>query len=169
MGVLYSNCRTVREKVNGWFTARFGDRGVSRKYNNANFARALAMGLASGMPLEDAAELAGKLLEDTPAAAQRCCQCSVLLRDGAPLADAMKECGFLAAAESRMLIIGMRQGSGDLVMANIADRLMEQADEALENTVAKIEPAMVLIASVLVGAIMLSVMLPLMNIMAAIG
>ena len=168
-GLLYSHCRPVREKVNGWFVARFGDRGVSRIYNNANFARALALGLASAMPLEDAAEQAGRLLEDTPAAAQRCCQCAGLLRDGVPLADAMKQSGFLSAAESRMLSLGMRQGCGDRVMAQIADRLMEQADEALENTVAKMEPAMVLVASVLVGAILLSVMLPLMNIMAAIG
>ena len=51
----------------------------------------------------------------------------------------------------------------------VAAALMEQADEALENTVAKIEPAMVLLASLLVGAILLSVMLPLMNIMSAIG
>ena len=81
----------------------------------------------------------------------------------------MDKAGFLPAAESRMLAIGLRQGSGDKVMDNIADRLMEQAEEALENTVAKIEPAMVLLASALVGMILLSVMLPLMNIMSAIG
>ena len=35
--------------------------------------------------------------------------------------------------------------------------------------VAKVEPALVLVTSVLVGVILLSVMLPLMNIMTAIG
>jgi len=41
--------------------------------------------------------------------------------------------------------------------------------EALEDAVCRIEPAMVLCASVLVGVILLAVMLPLMNIMSAIG
>ena len=68
-----------------------------------------------------------------------------------------------------MLAVGLKQGNSDQIMENIADRLLEQAEEALENTVAKIEPAMVLLASALVGAILLAVMLPLMNIMAAIG
>jgi len=35
--------------------------------------------------------------------------------------------------------------------------------------VARVEPALVLVTSVLVGVILLSVMLPLMNIMTAIG
>ncbi len=159
----------VRNKANGWCAARFGDRGVSRKYNNANFARALAMGLGSALPLEEAVEQAGKLLADVPDAARRCDRCAALLRGAAELPEAMKESGFLPPAESRMLAVGLRQGSGDRVMEDVADRLMDQADEALENTVARIEPAMVLIASLLVGTILLSVMLPLMNIMAAIG
>ena len=167
--LLYGFCTPVRNRVNTWWTARFGDRGVSKKYNNANFARALAMGLGSALPLEDAVELSGKLLEDIPDAARRCSNCAQQLRMGKGLPEAMDSTGFLPPAESRMLAVGLRQGSGDQVMADIADRLMEHADEALENTVAKIEPAMVLLASLLVGTILLSVMLPLMDIMAAIG
>ena len=81
----------------------------------------------------------------------------------------MGEHGFLAPGESRMLSIGLREGSADRVMLEIARYLMEDADAALEETIAKIEPAMVLGASVLVGLILLSVMLPLMDIMASIG
>ena len=166
---LYTYCAPVRNKAGIWWTARFGDRGASQKYNNANFARALAMGLGSALPLEDAVELSGKLLSDIPGAAQRCRICAEDLRGGKDLLEAMNHAGFLPPAESRMLAVGLRQGSADRVMADIADRLMEQADEALENAVEKIEPAMVLLASALVGVILLSVMLPLMNIMSAIG
>ena len=167
--LVYIYCAPIKEKVNAWWTARFGDRGASRKFNNANFARALAMGLSSALPLEDAVEQAAMLLSDIPGAAERCRRCAQSLRSGSALADAMKESGFLPPAESRMLSVGLRQGSGDRVMADIADRLQEDAQESLERTVAKVEPAMVLVASALVGLILLSVMLPLMNIMAAIG
>lgn len=167
--LLYACCEPVRNKVSAWWTARFGDRGISKKFNNANFACALAMGLGSALPLEDAVEQAGRLLADIPGAAARCSQCAKQLCSGADLSAAMSAADFLPPAESRMLAVGLRQGSSDRVMEDIADRLMEQANEALENTVAKVEPAMVLTASLLVGAILLSVMLPMMNIMAAIG
>lgn len=169
MILLYGFYEPLRNEVNAWWRKRFGDRGISRRYNNASFARALAMGLGSGLPLETAVEQAGKLLEDVPEAAMRCDRCAELLRSGAELPFAMETSGFLLRAESRMLAVGLKQGNSDQIMENIADRLLEQAEEALENTVAKIEPAMVLLASALVGAILLAVMLPLMNIMAAIG
>lgn len=167
--LVYACCAPVRAKADAWYAARFGDRGISRKFNNANFARALAMGLGSALPLEDAVEQAGKLLEDIPEASARCRRCSESLRSGTALQIAMHDAAFLPPAESRMLAVGLRQGSGDRVMADIADRLLEDAQESLERTVAKAEPAMVLAASMLVGLILLSVMLPLMNIMAAIG
>lgn len=167
--LLYAYCAPFREKVSAQWTARFGDRGISRKFNNANFARALAMGLAGALPLEEAAQQAGELLSDIPGAARRCETCAEALRSGASLATAMGDAGFLPPAESRMLSVGLRQGSGDLVMADIADRLMHDAEDALGQTVAKVEPAMVLAASMLVGLILLAVMLPLMNIMSAIG
>lgn len=167
--MLYVWCPPVREKVGELLTAHFGDSGISRKFNNAHFARALAMGLGSALPLEDALQQAGGLLEDIPAAAARCKKCADALHGGAALASAMGDADFLPPAESRMLAVGLRQGSGDRVMAEIADRLMEQAEDALEQTVARIEPAMVLVLSALVGAILLSVMLPLMDIMSALG
>ena len=167
--LLYGYCGPVREKINARWTARLGDRGVSRKFNNANFARALALGFSSALPLEEAVEQAAMLLSDIPGAAARCRGCAEALRSGKSLPDAMTEAEFLPPAESRMLSVGLRQGSGDVIMAEIADRLMDDAQEALEDAVAKAEPAMVMGASVLVGIILLSVMLPLMNIMSVIG
>lgn len=167
--LLYGCCAPVRERFNRWCSLRFGDKGVFADFQNALFARALTLGLGSALPLEEAVELAGGLLEDVPRAARRSSQCARLLRSGSELSRAMEDTGFLQPVQSRMLAVGLRQGVADKVMADIADRLLEQAQERLENTVAKIEPAMVLSASLLVGMILLSVMLPLMNIMAVIG
>ena len=54
-------------------------------------------------------------------------------------------------------------------MEKIAADLSEESEYALEEAVSRVEPALVLVCSVLVGLILLSVMLPLMHIMAAIG
>ena len=68
-----------------------------------------------------------------------------------------------------MLALGVRSGSADTVMAHLAERLEEESEETLEAAVGRVEPTLVIVTSVLVGAILLSVMLPLMNIMAAVG
>lgn len=169
LAVVYGYCPPARQRMKEFYFARFGDRGAARKFNNAHFARAVAMGLSAALPLEQALEQAGKLLEDVPAAALRCENCLQALKAGKSLADAMAEGDFLPLSESRLLAVALREGSGDRAMSDIADRLMETAEEALEATAARVEPAMVLIASLLVGVILLAVMLPLMNIMAVIG
>lgn len=169
LGLLYSRVSAFREKINGWFRVRFGDRWIARKFNNAHFAQALAMGLSSGLQLEEAMELTRELLKEIPGAAARFEVCTAALEQGAELPKAMAAAGFLPAAEGRMLTVGLRGGNGDRVMEEIADRLARQAEEALQDTVGKIEPAMVLAASLLVGLILLAVMLPLMNIMSTIG
>ena len=48
-------------------------------------------------------------------------------------------------------------------------KFYEQVDDKLEALLNRIEPTMVIVMSVLVGLILLSVMLPLMSIMTAIG
>ena len=65
--------------------------------------------------------------------------------------------------------MGLHSGTGDQIMEEIVRRLTREAEDMLENRIGKIEPAIVLTASAVVGAILLSVMLPLMNIMSAIG
>ena len=68
-----------------------------------------------------------------------------------------------------MLALGTKSGTADTVMEEISHRLEDDAETAIENLVGKVEPTIVIVTSLLVGIILLAVMLPLMNIMAAIG
>ena len=160
---------SAREKLTAFWQRRFGDRGIARKFNNARFARALAMGLSSGLPLEQSMSLAQKLLQDAPGAAVRCAGCAKAMEEGAAFGKAMEAAELLPAARCRLLEIGFRGGNGDQVMEQIADAMMEEARVALENRIAAIEPAMVLASSLLVGLILFSVMLPLADILAVLG
>ena len=89
--------------------------------------------------------------------------------NGAGFAEALSESGMLPPAACRLLSFGLRSGAGDEVMETIAARLTDDAEQALTQRIAQIEPTLVLVTSLLVGAILLSVMLPLMNIMSTIG
>lgn len=169
LAILYQKAEFVRNWIYGRYCLYVADRGIGRKFNNARFAQAMAMGLAGGLTMEASMDLAGYLLRSVPSAAQRCSLCARLLRDGETLPTAMAQAQLLPPSESRMLAVGLRGGNGDQVMEEIANRLQQQAEDALEDAISKIEPAMVLVASLLVGLILLAVMLPLMDIMSALG
>lgn len=167
--ILFAASTSVREKMMSFWRRKRGDKGLLRKQADARFAQALALGLSSGLPLDESVELAASLLEDMPAAAARCGDCLARLERGDSLAEALRESAVLPAQSCRLLAMGLRGGSGDSAMAEIARRLSEESDRLLESRVSRVEPALVLVASLLVGAILLSVMLPLMNILSAIG
>lgn len=167
--IAFSVSPTVRLTVLSFGRRILGDHGVSRRMNDARFAQSLSMGLSSGLPLEEALTLSSSLLNGIPSAQARCQDCLHRLEEGQPLARAMGESHILPPRECRLLELGLRSGSGDSVMEQIASRLSEESEFALEERVGQIEPALVIVTSVLVGLILLSVMLPLMHIMTAIG
>ena len=166
---VFSLHRGFRASVIGFWQKHWGDAGISRKMNNARFSQALSMGITCGMPMEEAAELAAGLLHDAPKAEQRALRCHEQLMEGAELSAALGENELLSPSACRLLTLGMRSGSSDRIMEEIAERMQEEAQQSLISAVSKIEPALVLLTSGLVGVILLSVMLPLMNIMSAIG
>ena len=161
--------RRLKDRAAAYFAARWGDRGIFRRMNNARFAQALSMGFVSGLPLEDAVDLAALLLADVPGVEARCRACGGKLREGEDLAAALAAGELMAPSACRLLALGLRSGTGDSVMEGIAKRMQTEAAEELERMVSRVEPALVLLTSALVGVILMSVMLPLMNIMTAIG
>ena len=167
--LLFAGSDQFRQWIVAIWKKRWGDRGVSRKLLEARFAHALSVGLRSGLADEDAVELAAGLMEDVPAAAERCRCCGARVAKGESLSAVLQDTGMLPSAACRMLELGLRSGSGDRVMEEISGRLALEAADALETRVAQVEPAMVLSSSLLVGVILLSVMLPLMNIMSVMG
>lgn len=145
------------------------DRWILRDFNNARFVQALSMGIGSGLTPEESVSLASSLLQESPAAASRCQQCLQLLQSGSDLSDALGRFSLMPAYACRMLSAGLRGGNADRILEDIARRMQEDAEKKLEDSLSRIEPAMVLLCSVLVGMILLSVMLPLLDIMSALG
>jgi type IV pilus assembly protein PilC len=151
------------------FVRSFGDKGVMRKTNNAMFVNALSIAMASGLPIEEGIELAANLFSDCPAASHRCRRCQMLIKDGTDLVSALRKTDFLSPSSCRILSVGIRSGNTDSVIEQIASRMADDAEDKLLSIVARIEPALVIITSVLVGIIIISILLPLINIMETIG
>ncbi len=162
--------RPVRHKLLKLWQRHFGDRGAFGAINSARFVQAISMARSSGMTEQEAVSLAVSLSDDAASSfRKRCSSCLAALDSGASLSQALLTGGFLSVSDRRLLDAGNRSGSSDAMLNDISQRMTQQSEEHLERTVGKLEPALVAVACVLIGIVLLSVMLPLVNIMAAIG
>lgn len=168
LGLAFAGSQRFRETVlRRWRGGRWGDRGVSRKLQDARIAQSLSLGLRSGLSGQEALVLAAP--QCAPAAGERCHRAEKLLEEGLGFAEALRQGEALPPAACTLLALGIRSGSGDTVIREIARRLTEEGENALRERAERVEPALVLAASVLVGIILLAVMLPLLRVMSALG
>lgn len=160
----------IRKAILAFWRKYRSDRGVFAAINTARFVQVLSMALSSGMVPQEAVSLASVLSEgEAPAFHKRCDTCISLLNDGNTFPQALRQSGFLTPADCRLLEAGTRSGRGETVLEAIADDLASRSQERLYGLMSKLEPAMVVVACVLIGSVLLSVMLPLMHIMTSIG
>lgn len=69
----------------------------------------------------------------------------------------------------QMIKTGNRSGHLDRVMEDISKDYEQEADNAIDNVIARFEPTMVAVLAVAVGLVLLSVMLPLVGVLSTIG
>lgn len=158
----------ARRKWNGFWAKRFAKRKAGRLYEAAHFASALYMGVSGGLSIDYALEMAGTFLEGEEAK-KKIDACMEQTDMGMPFADAIGEVGLLKPMYCRMLSVGIKTGALDTALEEIARRSEEEASSALAKLAAKVEPAVVILLSVVVGVLLLSVMFPLVGIMNSLG
>ena len=166
-----------------WAASRFGHRisRVDKMVNyvkchsrialaiaNRRFTSVLALTLKSGMEFEKGLELAGELVDNGKVAAQ-IEKCGRTLETGASYYQAMKDTGLFSGFYVQMIKVGSRSGRLDAVMEEISEDFEQAADQSMDNMLARFEPTIVAVLAVSVGLVLLSVMLPLVGVLAAIG
>lgn len=159
----------ARKTVIKRFMNRWGSTGIFAKIASARFTSVMSLALASGMEIGRAVEMAAVAGGGSRSLDKRNEHCLRLLHSGKTLSEAMREAGILSARDSRMLSLGSRSGMADAAMAEIASRDERRVQDSIDRMVGRVEPALVILTSAIVGVILLSVMLPLMSIMTSIG
>lgn len=143
-------------------------RKLSKKIAAARFASVFSMLLSSGYSTDEALELIPNILDNNKIV-QKVKSCRALLQEGSSFVEAVEKTALFDGVYSRMVGIGSKTGNLDTVMKKLAGLYEEEIDASIDKTVSTIEPVLVGILSVVIGAILLSVMLPLMSIMSSIG
>ena len=142
---------------------------ITKKIASARFAFAMAMTLSSGMDLDQALEDSRKLCGGQKEMAERIDKCQDRILSGERMGKALFETGIFSARDSRLLALAEKTGSMPEIMGKIAQSSEEAVQGEIDGMIGRIEPALVILTSVIVGVILLSVMLPLLGIMSSIG
>ena len=132
------------------------------------FASGMAMAMSSGMDTFASLDMVSLLVENEKMR-EKIAGCKKAIQEGENLADALTNADIFSSLHSRMVAVGFRSGNIDTVMHKIADNYEKETDRRIQSILSILEPTLVIILSLIVGMILLSVILPLMGIMASIG
>lgn len=143
-------------------------KNISFKMSLSRFASVMYTMFVSGYRAEDALDMVKDVLEDDTVS-QKVTLCKEKVDNGSSLSDALIETKMFAGIYARMIGIGFRTGGIDTVMKKLSEIYGDEARNTVDNMVSIIEPVLVGILSILIGVVLLSVMLPLIGAMSAIG
>ena len=165
---LLSRIPAVRSGLSSFLSRFFMTKKSAGVFSQAKFANAMSMMVSSGIEASTALENVELLIEDKDMS-KRIKRCHDKVVEGEPFADALSEEKLLPQIDARSLKMSYRSGSFDEACKKIRDRCADEADTTSENLVAFIEPVLIAIMAVMIGAILLTVMLPMLDIMSKLG
>lgn len=145
-----------------------GIRGLYRKIYASRFSMAMSYMLASSIDMNTSLEMAESIMDNHLVAA-RIAACKEAMNHGEEPFEALGRTGIFPRLFIRMLAMGSKAGELDTVMAKVARSYESEVDDQLNRLTSIVEPLLVVVLSAVVGGILLTVMLPLIDIMSSIG
>lgn len=142
--------------------------GCMRAMDLASFTSAFSVYTSGAMQPEEALHHVENMVEDA-ALRKKLALCREQVESGKSFSRAAVETELYTALYGRMLLNSEVAGKGTQGLCYLSDKLWEQAYEQLEAVVSGVEPLLSVVITAVVGVVLISVMLPLIGIMNAIG
>ncbi|WP_313165842.1 type II secretion system F family protein [Sedimentibacter sp.] len=143
-------------------------KSIMKKITAYRFSSALSLLLSSGMHIDKSIDILLDVVED-PLMKHNIQECSTSMSKGEGFIDSISKLSLFSGMHIQMLNMGQRTGEMDVVMKKLTNIYENEADHSISNAVSLIEPTLVGTLCIVIGFILISVMLPLMNIMSSIG
>ena len=135
--------------------------------STSRFADGLALALRSGFSPDFGIEMVSEIIDDK-IFLKKIDTCKEKLNNGSPFDEALKDSGILSGVPARMMTIGNRTGSADTVMKQISDLSQRNIDTGINNALGTIEPVLIVSLSLIIGAILMSVIFPFLGMVSSI-
>ncbi len=136
--------------------------GLVRGLDGARFARTLSTLVSGGAPLLDSLTGARRTVGNT-FIRERLDGAIVMVREGASLAAAIKRANVLPAMMTHMVAAGERAGALPTLLDKSAVQLEEEFDTASTVALRLLEPIIIMVMGGVVMAIVVSIMLPILQ------
>ena len=135
---------------------------ILRKIAVARFCRTLATLISSGVPILDGLEITARtsgnsVIEDAVMTTRKS------IERGETIAAPLKETAVFPAMVVQMIGVGEATGALDTMLAKIADFYEEEVDTAVAGLLTLLEPVMIALLGVVVGGIVISMYLPIFD------
>ncbi len=143
-------------------------RSIVKKITVYRFTSSMSLLLSSGMNIDKSINILLDIVEES-SLRNKIETCKQSIEDGDSFVESLSKLSLFSNMHLQVLHMGQRTGEIDSVMAKLTNIYENEAEQALNSSVALIEPILVGILSIVIGFILISVMIPLMNIMSSIG
>lgn len=133
-----------------------------RGLNTARFARTLSILSSSGVPILDALSISAKVIQNMPMR-QAVEKASVKVREGMSIHKALEQSGYFPPMTVYMIASGESSGKLDDMLERAAIQQERETDGMLTAMLSIFEPALILVMGGVVLLIVLSILLPILN------
>jgi len=141
---------------------------VLKKIAVARFCRTLSTLVSSGVPILEGLEITARtsgnsIVEDAIMATRRS------VEEGKTIAEPLKGTDVFPAMVVQMVAVGEQTGALEVMLSKIADFYEDEVDEATANLLALLEPIMICFLGVVIGGIVISMYMPMFDLISKIG
>src|SRR5262245_15749243 len=141
---------------------------LMQKIAVSRFCRTLATLISSGVPILDGLEITARtsgtaIIEDAIMSVRKA------VESGMTLAQPLKESGVFPPMVVQMIGVGEQTGALDAMLSKIADFYEDEVDQAVANLLTLLEPIMIMFLGVTVGGIVISMYLPLFDLISKLS
>jgi len=141
---------------------------VMKKIAVARFCRTLGTLVSSGVPILEALEITARtsgnsIVEDAIMATRSS------VEEGKTIAEPLKATDVFPPMVVQMVAVGEQTGALETMLSKIADFYEDEVDEATANLLALLEPIMICFLGVVIGGIVISMYLPMFDLISKIG
>ncbi len=141
---------------------------ILRKIAVARFCRTLGTLLSAGVPVLESLEITART-SGNAIIERALLEVRKQVEEGKTMADPLKATNQFPPMVVQMISVGETTGAMDTMLAKIAEFYEEEVDVAVAGMMKLIEPLMILFLGVVVGGIVISMYLPMFDLISKIG
>lgn len=141
---------------------------LNKKVAISRFCRTLGTLLSSGVPIMQALEIVGKA-SGNEVIAETVSKVRESIREGESIANPLGASGMFPPMVTQMVAVGEETGNLDAMLAKISDFYDTEVEYLLASLTSMLEPIMIVGMGAMVGFIVVSVFLPLYQLIGSLG